>query len=456
MVTPIDYLKVHSENHINELCDFLRIKSISSIAAFSDEMMTCANRLNDILHQIGLENVKCIATEGYPAVYGEWIKDPAKPTVLIYGHYDVQPAEPYEMWHTDPFEPVIENNCIYARGASDNKGQIFMHLKVLEAFLKSGNAFPLNVKVLIEGEEEIGSPNLPSLLDKFHDMLSCDFVFISDTAMIGENMPAICYGLRGLLEFKVEVQGPSHNLPSGGFYGGNVQNPAHIMAHLVNSLHTSSGKVAVEGFYADVQEISSFDRRHFSKLPFSESELKDKIKVSELVGEEGYSVLERAWSRPTLEVNQMVSGYYGDGHQTIIPSQATAYITCRLVANQDPDTIWRTIQDHFAKEMEKCKGVTVSLELLGRCKPYTVDYKHKWINKCAEALEQAFEVPVSFIKAGGSIPIVELLSTSYQVPILLVGFGLPDANVHGPNERFSLDHFRKGTQALCYFWNSFL
>lgn len=449
----IDYLDQNYQRHLAELMDFIKFKSVSSVEEYRQETLDCASYLLNMMENIGLKSTQLLQTQKFPVVYGEWIRDSSKPTILIYGHYDVQPAEPLEFWDNPPFEPKVQNDCLYARGASDNKGQIFMHLKVIEAYLKTFGQFPVNVKVIIEGEEEIGSPHFHEVLTHYKELLSCDLVFISDTATIGLDQPAICYGLRGILSFELKVHGPSIDLPSGGFYGGNIRNPIHALAEIISSMHRQNGQVNVERFYSGVSQISEEEKQHFERLNFSEQKLIEQTTARELFGESGFSVLERAWTRPTMEVNQIWSGHYGEGHKAIIPSVACANISCRLVPEQDPEKIWEKITTHI--HQISTPGVVVEANLIEASKPYCIDYRHPWLESCADALQRYFETPTSFIRAGGSIPVVETLSAVYGVPILLVGFGLPDGNVHGPNEHFSLSHFRKGMKALCYYWFNF-
>ncbi len=432
---------------LEELKDFIRIPSVSTGSDGRKEMFHCAEHVARLLHQAGLEHVQEFAAGGYPIVYGDWLHAPDGPTVLVYGHYDVQPAEPMELWKSPPFQPEIREEKLFGRGASDNKGQIFLHIKAIEALLELKGHLPFNIKFCIEGEEEIGSPSFSPFLQANPDLLQADWVVISDTAMLRENQPAVCYGLRGLLGVQIDVQGPAMDLPSGSIYGGAVQNPLHALVHLLSSMRKDNGRIAVEGFYDEVLPVTKEEREAWAGLPFRDTEWAQRLKVPELFGEEGYTMLERAWARPTLEIH----GVRGGGEQTIIPSTAHAHVTCRLVPEQDPQVIFRRLEKHILAHALPGVKVTVTAEDSGY-KPYMTPINHPAIRLAAEAYEHVYGVPCHWIRAGGSIPVVETLARQFEIPVVLMGFGLPDGNVHGPNEYFSLRNFDKGLLTLCYYW----
>jgi acetylornithine deacetylase/succinyl-diaminopimelate desuccinylase-like protein len=444
------YFQSQRETHLAELQRFIAIPSISSQPAYKDSLIQCAHYTADLLHHAGMEHVTVLETGGHPIIYGDWLHAPESPTVLIYGHYDVQPPEPLEAWHHPPFEPIILDGKLYGRGASDNKGQIYLHIRSLEAWLKTTGYLPVNVKFLIEGEEEIGSPRLLPYLETHLTRFQADLVVISDTAMLGENQPAVCYGLRGLAGFRIEVRGPSTDLPSGGVYGGAVQNPIHALVQLLASMRDEHGRITVDGFYEDVIPPTPQEKAALAALPFDEETMKARIQVKELFGEKGFTALERAWVRPTLEINGIVGGYYGESGKTIIPATACANVTCRLVPHQDPYKIMQQIEEHIRTHTPP--GVTVTITEREAARPYVTPIDHPAIQLAASAYESAYGTRCYFIRAGGSIPVVETLSRLLQVPVVLMGFGLPDANVHGPNEYFSLDNFDKGLRTLVYYW----
>lgn len=451
MIEPInDHLRGKREQHLEELKRFISMPSISTQSQYRDDIMRCACYASELLRQAGLEHVELLETGGYPIVYGDWLHARDLPTVLVYGHYDVQPPGPLDLWETPPFEPEIRDEKLYARGASDNKSQIFLHIKSIESLLALRSELPINIKFCIEGEEEIGSPNLTPYLLEHKERFRSDLVVISDTAMLGENQPAVCYGLRGLIGCQIDVRGPRFDLPSGAIYGGAVQNPIHALVELLAGMRDHEGRILIEGFYDDVLPISEHERAELAKLPFADNEMMQRLEVLELFGEQGYTTLERAWARPTLEVNGIYGGYQGEGGMTIIPSTAHAKITCRLVPNQDPQAIFNQIESHVHKHLPP--GVTVTVSSDEGAWPYLTPIDHPAIQLAAEAYESAFGVPCHYIRAGGSIPVVETLSLLFHVPIVLMGFGLPTGNVHGPNEFFSLRCFDQGVRTLCYYW----
>jgi len=450
MATFDQYLADHRAEHLEQLKRFLRFQSISTLPDHKDEVLQCANYLVEHLRALGFEHAELISTERHPVVYADWLHAPGKPTVLIYGHYDVQPVDPLHLWHTPPFEPAVRDNQIYARGSSDDKGQVFMHLKAVEALLQTTGTLPVNVKFCIEGEEEIGSPHLPAVLESRSDQFDADVVVISDTTILGPGRPAVCYGLRGLAALEIAVQGAKSDLHSG-LYGGIVQNAIHALVELLASLRDPSGRVLVKGFYDAVEPVSADETAALLSLADDETQLATSLGVPELFGEAGYTALERNWVRPTLEINGIYGGFQGEGTKTVIPNEAHAKITCRLVPNQDPREIQQTVESHLHAECPP--GVTLSVSLQDTGMPYLTPFHHPAIQWAAHAYAKAYGVPAAFTRMGGSIPIVEVFERVIHAPVVLMGFGLNDENFHAPNEHFSLENFDKGTRTLCHYWN---
>lgn len=444
------YLSDHRKRHLEELMDLLAIPSVSALPAHHADTLRAAEWMANSLRQLGMENVSLYPTKGHPIVYGDWLQaGEDKPTVLIYGHYDVQPVDPLHLWDTPPFEPSIRDERIYARGASDDKGQTFMHIKALEAVLATTGTLPFNFKFCIEGEEEVGSPNLPAFVEENKDLLAADVVVVSDTSMIEEDKPTICYGLRGMCGFQLDVKGPKRDLHSG-LYGGAVANPIHAVVELLASFHDGDGVVTVDGFYDKVLPLTAEEKAAFEEISFDEAVVKEEVGVQEFYGEKGYSFYERTWVRPTLEVNGVYGGFQGDGIKTVLPSEAHAKITCRLVPDQDPDEILALLQEHVT--MHKPAGVEVSVSLFDKGAPFVTPFNHPAIQAASRAFEKVWQIPTTFTRGGGSLPIVSTLDEVLQAPIVLMGFGLPSDNVHAPNENFKLKNFDKGLQTLCVYW----
>lgn len=441
-----EYFEKNREKHLQELFEFLSIPSISALSDHKQDIERAAQWLKNQMEQLNLENVSIDQTAGHPVVYGEWLHAEGKPTVLIYGHYDVQPVDPLHLWKTEPFKPKIIENKLYARGASDDKGQIFMHLKAIEALFAILGTLPVNVKFIYEGEEEIGSANLPSYIEENKDKLAADFILISDTNMYGPGKPAICYGLRGLTGLQIDVRGAKSDLHSG-LYGGGVQNAIHALVAILDSFRDHTGKILVEGFYDDVRPLSNEERKAFADLQFNEEALKEELEVNELFGEEGYSYLERTWARPTLEINGIFGGFSGEGIKTVLPNEAGAKITCRLVPDQDPDKIIALIQNHIEKHTPK--GVTVTVTKFDSGAPYLTPFDHPLIQTASKSYEKVYESPTAFTRGGGSIPIVATFDQILNIPVVLMGFGLSTENFHAPNEHFHLENFDKGLRVLC-------
>lgn len=444
-----NYLKDKRETHLKELFEFLAIPSISALPDHSKEVHKAAEWTADALKKIGMDHVQIHPTKGHPVVYGEWMKAEGKPTVLVYGHYDVQPVDPLHLWDSPPFEAEIRDEKIYARGASDDKGQTFMHIKAIEAILQTTGSLPVNFKFCIEGEEEIGSPNLPAFVEENKELLAADVIVISDTSMLERGKPAICYGLRGLCGIQIHVKGTSSDLHSG-LYGGAVQNPIHALVEIVNSFHSNEGVITVDGFYDDVETITEEEKNAFHALPTSDEELRQQLGVNELYGEKGYTTLERLYVRPTLEVNGIYGGFQGEGIKTVIPSEASAKITCRLVPNQDPNVIAELLQKHVEERIPS--GVKVNVSLFDKGYPYVTPLEHPAIQAAGRAYEKVYQVPTAYTRGGGSIPIVAAFDQILKLPVVLMGFGLPTENFHAPNEHFHLENFDKGMETLCHYW----
>ncbi|TVQ67437.1 MAG: dipeptidase [Balneolaceae bacterium] len=432
----------------NELFDLLRIPSVSTDSGHKEDVKKAADFLISQLKEIGLDNVTLHETKGHPIITAEKITHSDKPTVLIYGHYDVQPSDPDDLWKTPPFEPTVIDGRVYARGASDDKGQSFTHLKAVQAYLHSDTELPVNVKFILEGEEEIGSPNLVPFIKENQELLSCDMVLISDTAMFGEDQPSITYGLRGLAYMEVHVTGPNRDLHSG-IYGGAVDNPANVLCEIISKLKDDNGVVQVEGFYDDVASLTPEMREAYSILPFDEEEYKESLDLKALHGEKGYSTLERASARPTLDVNGLWSGYQGEGAKTVLPAKASAKVSMRLVPDQEPDKI----AGLFAKHVKSLAPDTVEVEVKAHHGgwPVVIDLDFYGLKAAAEAFRQIYDKEVLFTREGGSIPIVADFKKVLGVNSILMGFGITRDALHSPNESFSLKDFHRGIKTSAKF-----
>lgn len=446
----IEYLRDNREGLLKRLHEYLTIPSVSTDSAYKEDIRNAAQFTKDYLTDIGFSHSEMMETGGHPLVYAEY--DGAgkeAPTVLFYGHYDVQPVDPLEEWDSDPFSPEVRDGRIYARGASDDKGQVFMNLAVFEAFMKTKGKLPLNVKVCIEGEEEIGSENLYSILQQHKEKFASDFVVISDSGMVETNQPTILYGLKGFTGLEVTVKGPKRDLHSG-MYGGAVRNPIMALAHLLASMKNEDEVITVDGFYDGVKPLSDEERKLIGQV--EGEDYRKTTGVKETVSEKGYDAKEHTMARPTFEVNGIYGGYQGEGTKTIIPSEATAKITCRLVPGQDPDRIQQLLKEHIENNVPAGAEVVVKLEKLSS-RAYIVEPNHPLIQKAAACYEKAFGKEIVFVQMGGSIPVVEWLDSIYNIPIILLGFGTPDDRLHSPNESFPLDSFDKGMETLVYYWN---
>jgi acetylornithine deacetylase/succinyl-diaminopimelate desuccinylase-like protein len=448
----IKHIESNYDVYINELKEFLRIPSISTLPENKPDMQRAAEFVSDKLKKAGLNKIKIFQTEGHPIVYAEWLGAPGKPTVLVYGHYDVQPVDPIELWHNDPFDPVIKDGKIYARGATDDKGQVYVHIKSVEAFFKTMGHLPLNVKFLIEGEEEIGSEHLTPFLKQNTDLLKCDAVLISDTALFSPGTPTITYGLRGLAYMEVEVTGPNRDLHSGTF-GGAVDNPINVLAEIISKLKNKDGKITITGFYDDVLKLSKKERENFKALKFKEKDFAKSIGLNELKGEKGYSTLERIWARPTLDCNGIFGGWTGKGAKTVLPSKATAKISMRLVPHQEPKKIAKLFEKHIKKLAPKT--VKVEVKDLHGGYPVITSLDAAATIAASKAMAKAFGKKTVFMREGGSIPIVVEFANRLNASPVLMGLGLNTENLHSPNEHFDLNHFKLGIKSSAYFFEEF-
>jgi acetylornithine deacetylase/succinyl-diaminopimelate desuccinylase-like protein len=440
----LQYLREHEEKHLEELKDLLSIPSVSAQEKHKADCLRAAEWVAENLRASGV-TARVEPTGGHPIVYGEWMRDPSAPTVLVYGHYDVQPPEPLGEWSSPPFDPTVRNGKLWARGATDDKGQMFTHLKAAEAHARVSGGPPLNVKYLIEGEEETSVANLVRYIETHREQLKADAAVVSDTAMYDPERPAITYSLRGIVYYQIDVRGPSHDLHSG-VYGGAVANPAEVVSRILSSLKDSkSGRVKIPGFYDDVVRPSKEEKKNFKRLPFSDKEYRKELGVEALYGEAGWSTLERTWVRPTFEVNGVYGGYQGDGAKTVIPAEAHAKVSMRLVANQDP----KKISQAFERAVQKAapKGVRVTTTQLSASPAVRVPIDHPAIQAGMAALEGAFGKKPVFIAEGGSIPVVGFFQRYLGIPSVLIGYGLHDENLHAPNEHFDLGNFYAGIRA---------
>jgi acetylornithine deacetylase/succinyl-diaminopimelate desuccinylase-like protein len=448
----VGYINSNRNAYIEELKEFLRIPSISTLADHKNDMKTAAEFVAEKLHTARMENVQIIETKGHPLVYADWLHAAGKPTVLVYGHYDVQPVDPINLWDSPPFEPTIKEDKIYARGATDDKGQMLMHIKSVEAFMKTVGSLPLNIKFIIEGEEEIGSGNLDEFVNKNQTMLECDAVLISDTALYGPGIPTLTYGLRGLCYMEVEVTGPNRDLHSGTF-GGAVENPINALADIISKLKDKDGKIKIPGFYNDVQKLTALERKNFKTLPFSEKKYAQALGVKQLKGEKGFTTLERAWARPTLDCNGIISGFTGEGAKTVLPSKAKAKISMRLVPNQDPKKISKLFKSYINKIAPKT--IKVEVKDLHGAYPIATSLNDKPTMAAARALSKVFGKKTVFMREGGSIPIVIAFAKKLKAAPVLMGMGLNSENLHSPNEHFNLNHFHLGILSSAYFFDEY-
>ena len=442
------YYTENKERFLNELFEILRIPSISSSSAHKDDMLRCAEKLTELLMAAGADKAGVFPTEGHPVVYGEKIIDPSKKTILVYGHYDVQPVDPIELWHSDPFEPQIRNEAIYARGANDDKGQLFMHIKAFEYIVKKGLQRH-NIKFILEGEEEIGSPSLAKWAEEHKEMLKCDIMLVSDTTMIGEKTPSINCGMRGLSYMEIEVDGPNKDLHSG-HYGGAVVNPLNALCSIVDKLIDSDGRITIKGFYDDVVELSAEDRAMLARAPFDAKEYNEFLDIDDVNGEKGYTTQERTGIRPSLDVNGIWGGFTGEGAKTVLPSKAFAKISMRLVPNQE----WRKISQLFEEHIKSItpKGVRVKVTTHHGGNGFLIPISSEAYKAAAKAIEEVYGIEPVPSRGGGSIPILAEMQQILGVDPLLIGFGLERDTIHSPNESYLLSQFEKGMESIALFY----
>lgn len=446
-----EYQEKNKDRFLEEMLELLRIPSVSAKSEHKEDMRRCAEAVKQSLLNSGADKAEVMETAGFPVVYGEKIIDPAKPTVLVYGHYDVQPAEPLELWHSGPFEPVIKDGKVYARGSADDKGQFYMHVKALEILVRT-NTLNNNIKFLIEGEEEVGSPNLGKFVSENKALLKADVILISDSSMLSMENPSLDIGVRGLSYIEVEVTGPNRDLHSGT-YGGGVANPITILSKMIASCHDENNHITIPGFYDDVVEATPEERALMAKAPYDEKEYADDLGVKELWGEKGYTTNERTGIRPTLEVNGIWGGYTGEGAKTVLPSKATAKISARLVPNQSSEKITKKLLDYFQQIAPK--GVTVKAFEHHGGEPYMTPLDSKAYKAAAAAVKETFGKEPIPVRGGGSIPICSILEKELGIKIVFMGFGLDSDNLHSPNEKYGLENYYKGIETIPYFHKYF-
>lgn len=443
-----EYLSRQADANLSELQALLRIPSVSADSVHKQDVVAAAEFVVKSLTEAGC-TAEIVPTKGHPIVWGEWTKRPGAPTVLVYGHYDVQPADPLDQWESPPFAAEIRDGKVYARGATDDKGQMFTHIKSVAAWLQAVGELPVNVKFLIEGEEEVGSNNLDLFIEQNRERCACDVAVISDTAQYGPGMPAITYGLRGIMACEVTVFGPKQDLHSGVF-GGSIANPVNVLTRLLAKIQDENGRVLIPGFYDDVLELTPEERREFASLPFDEAAYLEGLGVPATAGESGFSTLERRWARPTFDINGIIGGYTGEGPKTIIPAKATAKITCRLVPNQMAGKLTDRLESFLR---ENCpSGVRLKFHKWHGCEAVLCDLHSPYMAAARLAITQGFGKPPVMIREGGSIPVVATFKRQLGVDTLLLGWGQNTDNLHSPNEHFSVDAFHRGTLASAWLW----
>ena len=447
----VTYARDNQQRFLGELKDLLRIPSVSTLPEHKDDVRRAAQFVADEMKRIGMENVEVISTTGHPLVYGDWLHASGKPTVLCYGHYDVQPPDPLNEWHTPPFEPTERNQNIYARGAVDDKGQMYMHIKALESLFKtSGGKLPINVRLIIEGEEEVGGEGIARFVREHPDRLKADFALVSDTEMFAPDLPTLCVGLRGMCYTELEATGAMTDLHSG-MYGGAAPNPMEALARIISKLKDENGKILIPHFYDRVQKPSADELQAWKSLPFNEEHYrKTEVGSKELTGEAGYSVLERTWARPTLEVHGMPGGFIGAGGKTVIPAKASAKISMRLVPDMRPDEIFKMYSD-FVQSLVP-KGIEIKIKSFSMADPIVINTDNKYVKASTAAMKDVFHKETVFIRSGGSIPVVADFEKHLKIPSVMMGFGLPDDNLHAPNEKFHIPNFYRGIESIILFF----
>ncbi len=451
MSTWNDYLNNHKDRFLDEMLELLRIPSVSAKSEHKDDMIRCADAVKNSLLAAGCDKAEVMATAGHPVVYGEKIVNPEWKTVLVYGHYDVQPADPLELWNSGPFDPVIKDGKVFARGSADDKGQFFMHVKALEILTKT-DSMTTNIKFLIEGEEEVGSPNLAKFVHDHKELLKADVILISDSSMLSMENPSLDTGVRGLSYIELEVTGANRDLHSGT-YGGAVANPITILAQMIASCHDENNHITITGFYDDVAVATPEERDLLNKAPYNEQEYMDDLGVKELWGEKGFSTYERTGIRPTIEVNGIWGGYTGEGAKTVLPSKAFAKISARLVPNQSSEKITEILLKYFKSIAPKSVEVKAALHHGGE--PYMTPIDSKGYQAASKAVEATFGKAPIPVRGGGSIPICSILEKELGIKIVFMGFGLDNDNLHSPNEKYNIENYYKGIETIPYFHKFF-
>jgi len=446
----IDFINVNRDRYLSELKDLLAIPSISALPEHASDVRRCAQWCADEMGRIGLQNVRLIDTPGNPVVYGDWLGAPGAPTILFYGHYDVQPVDPLNLWISPPFEATIRDGEIYARGSADDKGQVFMHFKAIEAHMKQNGRLPVNMKIILEGEEEVGSAHLDDFIGAHKSELKADVVVISDSGMFARGVPSICYGLRGLVYFQLDLRGSGTDLHSGSF-GGAVANPAFVLAQMLAQMKDRGGRIKIPNFYDDVLPLKDEERQAWATLPYNEKQYKKDFGIPKLSGETGYTTLERTWARPTFEVNGMLSGFTGEGAKTVLPAVAMAKVSMRLVPNQDPNRIAELFEAYVRKITPKT--VELKVTRMQRGKPWMTSLDNPFMQAAGRAIEQGFGRKPVFTREGGSIPVVSTFQEELGLPAVLFGVGLPDENAHAPNEKLDLGNFHNGVIASAILYD---
>jgi len=447
----LDFARENKQRFLDELKDLLRIPSVSTLPEHKADVRRAADFVAAEMKRIGLEHVEIIATGGHPLVYADWLHAAGKPTVLCYAHYDVQPPDPLDEWKTPPFEPTERDQNIYARGAVDDKGQMWMHIKALESLFKAGGGkLPLNVRLIIEGEEEVGGEGIAKFVREHSDRLKADFALVSDTEMFAPDLPTLCVGLRGMVYTELEAVGAMTDLHSG-MYGGAAPNPFEALARIISKLKDENGKVLIPGFYDRVEKPDAAELKAWKSLPFDEEEYRKKeVGSKQLTGEAGYTVLERTWARPTLEVHGMPGGFIGAGGKTVIPAKAAAKVSMRLVPDQRPDEIFK-LYSEFVKSLVP-KGIELKIKQFSIADPIVIKTDNKYVKASTDAMKEVFGKETVYIRSGGSIPIVADFEKFLKIPSVMMGFGLPDDNLHAPNEKFHIPNFYRGIESIIRFF----
>jgi acetylornithine deacetylase/succinyl-diaminopimelate desuccinylase-like protein len=447
------FVEQNRDRFLDELKDFLRIPSVSTLPEHQGDIRRAAEFVAESLRVVGMENVEIIPTAKHPLVYADWLHAPGKPTVLCYGHYDVQPADPLELWSSPPFEPTLRDGNLYGRGTADDKGQMYMHIKAVEALRAVNGTLPLNIKFLVEGEEEVGGESIAQYVAANREKLKADVALVSDTALYADGVPTLCIGLRGLVYMELEATGPKRDLHSG-LYGGAAPNPIFALAELLSKVKNANGAIQVPGIYDDVRPPAVAERRSWRRLPFNEEQFLEKeVGSTELTGERRHSVLERVWARPTFEVHGIAGGFTAAGAKTVIPSKATAKISFRLVPDQNPDKVIAAFREFVAKHCPR--GVKMELRVLSAGPGLVVNPDHPAIKVASKAFADILGQKTVFIRSGGSIPIVGDFANHLGIPTVLMGFGLPDDGLHSPNEKYRLENYYKGIMTIAHFFEEY-